>query len=478
MRLTLGVLACFLLLLSLAQAASPWDSSIIDVNSEIKKGEDAIAEVSITNNELGDDIYRISVDTFSFNVRSDPSSAYLSGMRSTGRDQHKTRLLFKPQAGLEPGTYQIPITIKASKEGTARTHFFFIRLRSDEPEIRDYFAAVDRILKIPSEIDPRQPIPIEINLKNRNAKNITSLTIYLKSNLFEQTINERLAPLESKVLKTEIKLNPLTPPQDGIVELQMLVDNQTVQPIIKEPFSILEYSDVVEKDAAPIGGLLSTERKKEVTNNGNSRKTHRIELKTSFIDSFFTRSDPQSYTINKEDATYLAWDIVLGPNESKTITTTTSYVPLFAVLVLGLAGVICYFVFRSPIVIEKEASVLSTKEGGIAKMKILLHVKNRTGKAFDKVVIVDKVPNLVELDKESELGTIRPTRVFQSPKEGTTLKWEIGGLERFEERLITYKINSKLTILGGINLPTAMVTFSDKKGKEQITRSNRLDVSV
>src|SRR3989344_1038266 len=436
----IGPALFFLFILSFqlvsAQSFTPWDAYLTNINTEIKNGQDARVELTILNNKETSDTFRLFIDTLSFSVSSETPSDYLSGMTIPKRDAKSAILSFRPFGKLEPGFYQIPITVNSVNEGNSRTVFTYVRMKSDSPELRDCFAAVDRFLKIPAQADPRQPIPIEINLKNLNPKNITRLEIHLKSKLINKYIETTLKPLESKVLTTE----------------------------------------VVPADRS--SGFLTKGSEQRVTNKGNIKRAYTLEQKTSIIDSIFTRAKPSSYTINKDDATYLAWDLSLVPNESITIYSTTSYVPLFVILLIIIFGVMAYFIFRSPIVISKEASVLATKEGGISKMKVLIHLKNRTGKSFDKVVIVDKIPNIVEIDKDDEVGTIKPTRVFSNPKEGTSVKWEIGGLEKFEERLITYKIKSKLKILGGINLPQAMVHYTTKGGKELIVKSNRLDVSL
>ncbi|HLD19009.1 MAG TPA: hypothetical protein VJB90_03290 [Candidatus Nanoarchaeia archaeon] len=478
----IGPALFFLFILSFqlvsAQSFTPWDAYLTNINTEIKNGQDARVELTILNNKETSDTFRLFIDTLSFSVSSETPSDYLSGMTIPQRDAKSAILSFRPFGKLEPGFYQIPITVNSVKEGNSRTVFTYVRIKSDSPEIRDYFAAVDRFLKIPAQADPRQPIPIEINLKNLNPKNITRLEIHLKSKLINKYIETTLKPLESKVLTTEVVLDPLTPPQNDSLQLLLVINNQSLYPVIKEPYSVLAYSEVIVAPADRSSGFLTKGSEQRVTNKGNIKRAYTLEQKTSIIDSIFTRAKPSSYTINKDDATYLAWDLSLVPNESITIYSTTSYVPLFVILLIIIFGVMAYFIFRSPIVISKEASVLATKEGGISKMKVLIHLKNRTGKSFDKVVIVDKIPNIVEIDKDDEVGTIKPTRVFSNPKEGTSVKWEIGGLEKFEERLITYKIKSKLTILGGINLPQAMVHYTTKGGKELIVKSNRLDVSL
>ncbi len=481
MRRFSGLVILFLILFSLsvqAQSFSPWDVSTTPIKAEIKQGEDAQIELTIINNQEKTDTFRLSIDTLQFSIRSDTPSDYLSGMLIQPHDTRSAVIYFRTYGIIEPSLYQIPITVQSVLGNTKRTEFVYVRVRSDAPEIRDYFAAVDRILKIPAQVDPRQPMRVEINLRNRNPKNISVLGIYLKSNLTETYVQTTLRPLESKIVMAELALDQLTPPQDNFIQLQLVVDNTTVNPIIREPFSIISYSDVNIDEVGGQNTFLTKTHEYKVTNNGNVERRYTMEVKTSFIDSLFTSSTPRSYAINRQDATYLAWDLALQPDETATVKSSTSYLPVALLLLLGIISIIVYFLFRSPLIISKEASVMTTKEGGIAKMKVLIHIKNRSGRSFDKVTIVDKIPTIVEIEKEGEVGTIRPTRIFSNPNEGTTVKWELGSLEKFEERLITYKIRSKLTILGGINLPTGMITYTTKNGKEHIVRSNRLDVSL
>ena len=142
-----------------------------------------------------------------------------------------------------------------------------------------------------------------------------------------------------------------------------------------------------------------------------------------------------------------------------------------------IAGIILYYFMRSPVMLKKEAIVIGTKEEGISDIKVVLHIKNRSSNVFDKIVITDRLPHIAELSKESETGTINPTSVTRSEKKGVILKWELPGLERFEERIISYKIKSKLSILGGFTLPLAVIRFYDKKGRERMSKSRKVIVS-
>ncbi|MCW1309371.1 MAG: hypothetical protein QXP04_01635, partial [Candidatus Nanoarchaeia archaeon] len=58
------------------------------------------------------------------------------------------------------------------------------------------------------------------------------------------------------------------------------------------------------------------------------------------------------------------------------------------------------------------------------------------------------------------------------------LVWEVNELKAGEELTISYKMKTKLHILGKINLPCARVKFVDNKGKRHEKKSNTLSFEV
>ena len=71
----------------------------------------------------------------------------------------------------------------------------------------------------------------------------------------------------------------------------------------------------------------------------------------------------------------------------------------------------------------------------------------------------------MDIKKEFAEGTLKPSRILQHHKKGLIVKWNIASLDAFEERIISYKIKSKLSILGTLTLPPMTVTCKDKQGK-------------
>ena len=120
----------------------------------------------------------------------------------------------------------------------------------------------------------------------------------------------------------------------------------------------------------------------------------------------------------------------------------------------------------------KGADVMEIEEGGISKIKVTLNIKNRTKTKIENVSVIEKIPNIANLVKEEYLGTLKPTKVLRHDVKGTLLKWNIDVLEGFEERMITYKIKSKLSILGSLRLSPAVIRFKNIRGSIIIEHSN------
>jgi hypothetical protein len=176
--------------------------------------------------------------------------------------------------------------------------------------------------------------------------------------------------------------------------------------------------------------------------------------------------------MQEDDKSYLVWEIVLGSSQKIEIRYTENYRTLFALGIIILLVIMLYFMMRSPVIVSKRAEVMEIEEGGISKIKITLNIQNRTKTRTENVRVIEKIPNIANLVKEEYLGTLKPTKVLTHDVKGTLLKWNIDVLEGFEERMITYKIKSKLSILGALSLSPAVIKFKNRKGNIVIAHSN------
>jgi len=72
---------------------------------------------------------------------------------------------------------------------------------------------------------------------------------------------------------------------------------------------------------------------------------------------------------------------------------------------------------------------------------------NKADLTIDKVVaeteeIVKEGPNIVEVAKDFEVGTLAPTRTFKNKTGNTVIKWNIADLDPHEERIISFSLRA------------------------------------
>ena len=158
------------------------------------------------------------------------------------------------------------------------------------------------------------------------------------------------------------------------------------------------------------------------------------------------------------------------------VTITKNFIPLFIVIIMLIAILILYYVFRSPLIIKKESGNLIKKEGGISEISVILHIKNRGKSKIEGIEVTEAIPRLVSVEREVSIGSLQPTKILRHEKRGTVVvKWSVNSLDVSEERVLSYKIKSKLPILGSFSLPAAAAVFKFD-GKTLTATSNRLIV--
>ena len=213
------------------------------------------------------------------------------------------------------------------------------------------------------------------------------------------------------------------------------------------------------------------------TNRGNVKFEGQIRVTTSSVKRFFGSTRPAA-RILKEDGNYeYVWDVELEPFESYSVKITQNYLGVIILIVALLLIALLLFMKRSPLVLKKDIIETDHDEGGLSKVKVLINIKNRSGKKVKDIRIVDKIPKLLDMDRNNILGSLKPSKMKKNPKHETLILWDLEELTPGEERVITYHLKSNLKILGGLTLQPAMAKFM-QNNKEVKTRSNRTFVVI
>jgi hypothetical protein len=466
---------CFifvLLLLASAAYSASFTVKAEPIKSKIVIDEFAAYKVIIKNNLDKVDEFRIYNPDFPvWDIRTEPLLNPITiGIPS--KSEGSVEIIIDPLKIRDIGTYAVNLNVRSKVTNQLVTIPLKVSVLSTDNLVGGYVPTVITSVGIEKQINPQNDIPIRIVLKNQNVIDYPDLVIKLDSNLIHETINEKLGPKEDKTFEQGFRIDPLTPPQEDNLVVALFKGNQSIiNPIVRK-IEIIEYSgkELVREEKK----FLRTKRYYEFTSN-NPEFKGTFSVETSLLDSIFSSTKPKAKVVKDFNKRYFLWNVELINNRMQ-VTVSENYLPFFIVIVILILIVIGYYTFRSPLVIRKESSNSVRKEGGISELTVILYLKNRGQHKIKEIDITEPVPGLVAVEREVSLGSLQPSKILRHEKKGTIVKWAIDSLDPSEERVLSYKIKSKLSILGSFSLPEAKAIFkSDNKTLK--TLSNRLNIN-
>jgi hypothetical protein len=472
-RLSILLLTALIIIISTAAQVSAFAYSVNVLNNTITKEETAYFELIISNTADYDDYFTISTRDVNWVLNIDPQSSYINA-----HGEMKFLLEFNPKLTVdEMKTYFIPVKIKSEKTGFyyEEREKFAIYVVSPDLGPGEYIPTVTPVISIDNAIDPRQKVSVLLILKNRNPRELDNIKVVLNGEIFSKEYTTKLLPLEEKTNEVLFSVDPLTKPGTKTLTLQLYYNDKNVAEASAE-FDVQGYSDLKEKSSKNTF-LFRTEERFTIYNNGNQPATAEKSFSVNLIKRLFTKFTPDAVKEKGLDGkSYYVIRQTLDPQETLAGSMVTDYRMLVLVIILLILAVIFYYVWRSPIVIMKNAEPMGQTKDGLSEVKVRLYLKNRARKPVHNLRVIDFVPHIAEIDRTTHLGSMEPVSIGKG-KRGTVPRWEMDALEPYEERIISYRVKSKLTLIGGIRLPDAKVTFDTGKGKERTIYSNSVNLT-
>ncbi|MBN2567592.1 hypothetical protein JXB02_05930 [Candidatus Woesearchaeota archaeon] len=476
-------LAALLLLAAAAQAKVEFSATVTPIKNDIRQTEAAQFLLEVSNSAQSEDDFdlRFTNDP-KWSIQTSPVVYYTSeyGMTVPPDSSKKATITLAPLSQIPLGVHLIELFITSRDTGDEIKKLLGINVRSNETPLQEYLPSFTASMDVVSRTDPRKALLIVVRLKNQNSRDIEELHLDLSSSLIQKTATIPLGPYEEKIYKFVATFHPYEEPRQDTITLRVytLAGNKTfetrVDPIT---YAISPYSTFV-KDSRREESFLKSIETVSIQNDGNIRNQEDIMLPTSFFARLFTSSYPEATVVKEDGERFLSWQVPLDPQKSASIRVVVNYRPLFVIGLLLALGIVGYYLLRPKVIIRKNATHIATKEGGISELKVILLVRSRTKHPIDELKVLDKVPSIAEISEEHQLGTLRPAKVVYNEKKGTVVKYELATLEPYEERIITYKIKSKLSILGGMRLPRAIVKYTSKHGTMVLIHSNPLSLEL
>ena len=444
-------------------AAAEFDLDITPVKDRIERDDTALYDLKIKNLDETSSKFRIfspNTITGDWIILTNPLS---ESQFILGTNEEKTvRLTVRPvDPLLRFGQHQIILELTAD-ESTIKNKINVI-IEDPDAAAPAYFPRV--ILtpdpEYPKKWTAKESFPVTLHLLNKNSLNIEEIRIKLSTSFFDIEEVTDLGPFESKGVKFNLIVDPYVTPKEDNLNIKLIVNNNVVTEN-EYPFTILPressfVSELVEDTP------WSTSFK--VTNPSNVKKSEEFIIPGSLITSIFT----STYGDSSFSKGQYAWNLELDPNETVEVYVRFSATKIIFIFAVIFLLIFFYKKFTPDLILKQKVAAIQVTGKEITGARIVLYLKNVTSNTISNVTVNEELPNIFAYVDELIPGSIRPSeiRVFKS---GSRIVWKIDELGPDEERIITFKLKSKLRIMGTVKIPGTQVKYvKDNKIKESFS---------
>jgi hypothetical protein len=328
-------------------------------------------------------------------------------------------------------------------------------------------------VSVPSQMDPTGTYNVVVNINNKNNRTLQEVNIKLASGIVNDETKVFIGPGEQKSVSFAVLLMDNIKPQQD--QLQVTVDyegkafyDQT------HNFEVVEYVPPFKTDIAVDKKFLREDRTITITNEGNVLKADTVRIETSLKERFFSWSKPKFKVLKDSGNYFFTWDVALEPQQSTQMKVTTSY----RILLLFAAVILILLVYRiamsNPLIVRKKFKFVHREHGGaISDIAVVIQLKNRGKETLSNLRVAEKVSKIVRLKKDSFEGSMHPVKMIDT-HDGTLLEYRFGELTSGDERIIKYKVYSRLAVFGVFSIKPTVVEFTTKKGSKRKSKSSTI----
>ncbi|MBI2135869.1 hypothetical protein HYU06_02245 [Candidatus Woesearchaeota archaeon] len=413
------------------------------VKDRIAANEEAVFKIQVKEDITTIERFRVKEFSTEWDFRTDPTYVQYSGQVLYPDELKEFTLYLKPEPNIKFGQHEVVMETQLENYKTASLPLYvYVEPVKEQKQL--YAVDLDIQTEAPAAFDPRQDFAVKFTLTNLNKRDLPKIVFNIQSKLIKETITTSLTSLEkNKVVELKKQFDPKLKPQEDELVITVTVDNEVVK-TIRRTISIVDYSDKFSERREEKNGILKIT--KTIIKNIDGKR-------------------------------YFAWDIALKPGDSSDpIIVTTSYRSFVFFVVLFFAALVFYYLQKSPIIVTKHGVAIEKTEDGITEVKISVSIKNNSNITFDNLTVTDTVPSIASVVQDSGFGPVKPNKILTSKKTGNVLvKWELESLGPGEDKILSYKIKPKLSILGSFDLQAATVRYPSGDKSVRV-ESNRVTV--
>lgn len=429
----------------------------------VQVGGEAIFSVTVENIGYRKEELSIASDPFAGLPNSKFEYVIISNNRLTlnSGEAEKTNVTIKLKKATEPKeNYGTFITVQSLISTEKLGHNFILRVVPPE----DVF---EMKVSVPEKVQPGREFEVKINLENNLNTYVRDVKVVVNSEMFNEERVINFFPFQSREETFTFTIPQLAKPEEytlniRIIQADFLTDSS------KTLFRVMEKSDVKEKLEVN-SQFLKTTYSVTKTNIGNTPVQETFDLPLNMFQKSFTSS---SLDATSSDSSGLHWLFTIQPDSEYKLNVTINYQPLFAgILVVVFVALLAGYLLSRGVTIKKEILKIKQTPDGMSELKVLLHIKNNSGKSVHNLAVIELLPNLIY--PSTHFGTLHPEKVQKGDK-GVKLTWTINELLSGEERILSYTVHSKINVIGKFLLPPALVRYKNLKGRTINSKSNQL----
>lgn len=429
----------------------------------VQVGGEAVFLVTVENTGGRKLELSLSADPFASLPNSKFEYVVISNNRMTLNSGEKsfTNVTIKLKRTTEPKENYGTFIVLQSLITTDKTDHGFI-LRVVPPE--DVF---DVTTSVPEKVQPGREFSLFVKMKNNLNTNVRDVKLVINSELFNEERVINFFPYQEREETFTVATQPLAKPGEYTLNVRV-IQNDLLSDSVKHVFRVLEKTDVKEKLEVN-SQFLKTTYLVTKSNEGNTPVQEAFDLPLNKFQRYFTSATLDS---SSGDSAGVHWVFTIEPNSEFKLTIIVNYQPLFAgILVVVFVALLAGYLLSRGVTIRKEILKIKQTPDGMSELKVLLHIKNKSGKTVHNLAVIELLPNLIY--PSTHFGTLHPEKV-QKGEKGVKLTWTINELLAGEERILSYTVHSKINVIGKFLLPPALVRYKNPRGKTIHSKSNPL----
>jgi hypothetical protein len=390
-------------------------------------------------------------------------------------EEGKIHILVK--GNVPEGFYSVKVSVQSENTGNIIDNVMRIKVGERAPS--DPPAANFNVdVSVPAQMDPRGTYNVIVNIKNNNERLLEDVHVKLASKILAEETTVTVGPDESKSVSFAVLLMDNIKPQKD--QLHVAVNYEDVEFHASDHnFEVVEYLPPFHTDVNVEKRFLKQIRTIKITNTGNTLKEDGVRIETSLKEKFFSKAVPKFTTLKEDGKYYFVWPVSLEPEDSTEITLTTSYRWLLLIALIIIAILVYRIATSNPLIVKKKfKSVHKSHGGAISDISVVIYLKNRGKESISNLRVVERVTKMVHLKKDSFEGSMHPVKMHTHDREGSLLEYRFGELTPGDERIIKYKVYSRLHIFGTMTIKPTVVEFTTAKGAKKKSRSNEISMTT